>query len=257
LDLLRIEDAKKVQQRLIALKYLTGPADGLWTSRSRSAVREFKVGNGLPHDDLFDGSTEIAVFSPSAVKNASMAINGNKPKEAQEAEGKYPPPAGAFLNPLNVSDATALQKRLSQLGFFKGRPNGVWGVASRTALRDFKAVNNLVADDQWDGNTEQALLGDGVLRASDTFIGGWGEDQGDCGPTHPGRARLRISTRQAEIEDVTCKFVTITRDGSGWRVAAECAKPGKKWSSDVKIEASASRLTWTSNGETNAYMRCK
>ena len=47
LDLLRLEDAKKVQQRLIVLRYLAGPADGLWTSRCRSALREFKQANGL------------------------------------------------------------------------------------------------------------------------------------------------------------------------------------------------------------------
>jgi len=257
LDLLRMEDARRVQQRLIALKYLVGSADGLWTSRCRTALREFKIANGLARDDLFDMSTENAVFSASAVRKVGSALNGNKPKEAPEPEGRYPPPAGASLNPLNAGDAIALQKRLSQQGFFKGKPNGVWGLASRSALRDFKAVSNLTPDDQWDSNTEQAIMADGSVRASETFIGGWGEDQSDCGPTRPGGARLRINTRQAEIEDVTCKFVTIARDGSGWRVAAECAKPGKKWSSDVRIEASAGRLTWTSNGETNAYLRCR
>jgi hypothetical protein len=133
----------------------------------------------------------------------------------------------------------------------------VWGLASRSALHDFKVVSSLAADDQWDSNTEQGLMSDGSLRASETFIGGWGEDQNECGPTQPGGARLRINTRQAEIEDVICRFVTISRDGPGWRVAAECTKPSKKWSSDVKIEASTNRLTWTSNGETNAYVRCK
>jgi hypothetical protein len=256
-DLLRIEDAKKVQLRLIALKYLIGPADGLWTSRSRTALREFKIGNALPRDDFFDTATEIALFSSAAVKKVGLAINGNKLNQAREPEGMYPPPTGATLNPLNSSDAIVLQKRLSQQGYFKGKPNGLWGLASRSALRDFKAVSNLPNDDQWDGNTEQALMAEGSLRASDTFIGGWGEDQNDCDPTQPGGARLRINTRQAEIEDVTCRFAAIRREESGWRVTAECAKQGKKWSSDVKIEASGGRLTWTSNGETNAYLRCR
>lgn len=257
LDLLRMEDARKVQQRLIALKFLVGSTDGLWTSRSRSALREFKIVNGLARDDLFDVFTENALFSASANKKPVLALNGNKPKEVPEPEGRYPPPAGASLNPLNTGDAIALQKRLGQQGFFMGKPNGVWGLASRAALRDFKAVSNLPPNDYWDSDTERALMAEGSVRASETFIGGWGEDQSDCGPTQPGGARLRINTRQAEIEDVTCKFVAITRDGTGWRVAAECAKPGRKWSSDVKLEASAGRLTWTSNGETNAYLRCR
>jgi hypothetical protein len=121
LDLLRMEDAKKVQQRLIALKYLVAPADGLWTSRSRSALREFKIGNGLPHDDLFDETTGSAVFSPSAVKKLGLSVNGGGPKETSEQEARYPPPAGATLNPLNSGDAIILQKRLSQKGYFKGK----------------------------------------------------------------------------------------------------------------------------------------
>jgi peptidoglycan hydrolase-like protein with peptidoglycan-binding domain len=257
LDLLRMEDARKVQQRLISLKYLTGSADGLWTSRCRSALREFKMMNGLARDDLFDVLAENALFSASALKKVDTRPSGNRLKEAPEPEGKYPPPPGASLNPLNKGDAITLQKRLYQLGFFKGNPNGVWGLVSRSALRDFKAVSNLAQDDQWDSNTEQALMADGSVRASETFIGGWGDDQSDCGPTQPGGARLRIDTRQAEAGDVTCRFVTIAREDSGWRVAAECAKPGKKWSSDVKLEASAGRLTWTSNGETSTYLRCR
>jgi peptidoglycan hydrolase-like protein with peptidoglycan-binding domain len=257
LDLLRMEDAKKVQQRLIALRYLAGPADGLWTSRCRSALREFKTANGLAGDDLFDAPTENVLFSTSAIEQAGVAQSGNSPNGAAESEGKYPPPAGGSLNPLNSADAMTVQKRLTQLGFFKGKISGVWGPISRSALRDFKVVNNLASDDQWDSHTEQMLMADGSVRVSETFIGGWGEDQSDCGPTQPGGARLRINTRQAEIEDVVCRFATIARDGSGWRVAAECAKPGKKWSSDVRIEASASRLTWTSNGETSAYLRCR
>jgi len=130
---------------------------------------------------------------------------------------------------------------LSQLGFFTGRPNGVLGLASRAALRDFKAMNSLAADDQWNSETELALNADRVTRASETFIGGWGDDPTDCGPTQPGGARLRINIRQAEIENVICKFGAIAREADGWRVAADCSKPGKRWKSDVKIEVSADR----------------
>ena len=89
-----------------------------------------------------------------------------------------------------------VQKRLSQLsGFFKGKISGVWGLISRSALRDFKVVNNLAPDDQWDSATEQTLMADGSVRVSETFIGGWGRGSGatagrrnqaerDCASTH-------------------------------------------------------------------------
>ena len=257
LDLLRVEDAKRVQQRLITLGFMVGPADGIWTSRSRSALREFKSANSLARDDLLDAPTQAAIFAANAIKGSGISAKGNRVAGPREPEGKYAPPPGTSLNPLNLADAIALQKRLSQLGFFMGKPNGIWGLASRAALRDFKTMDNLAADDKWDADTELALNADRATRASETFIGGWGEDLTDCGPTQLGGARLRINIRQAEIEDVVCKFGAITREGNGWRVAADCSKPGKKWNSDVKIEVSANRLTWSSNGETSAYLRCK
>jgi len=226
-------------------------------SRSSSALREFKSANSLARDDLFDAPTQSAVFAPGALKGTGIPAKGNRVAGAREQEGNYPPPPGTSLNPLNPTDAISLQKRLSQLAFFMGKPNGIWGLASRAALRDFKAVNNLSADDQWNAETEAALNADRATRASETFLGGWGEDLTDCGPTQPGGARLRINIRQAEIENVICKFGAIAREGDGWRVAADCSKPGKRWNSDVKIEVSANRLTWSSNGETSAYMRCK
>jgi hypothetical protein len=64
LDVLRIEDATRVQQRLIELGFLSGTANGIWGPRSRQALRDFRIAHGAPTlrtEDLtvrFGGLTE-------------------------------------------------------------------------------------------------------------------------------------------------------------------------------------------------------
>jgi hypothetical protein len=66
LDLREIENAKRVQQRLIDLGYLFGGADGIWGPRSRQALLEFKVTDGLGDSDTWDEATQERLFSPNA-----------------------------------------------------------------------------------------------------------------------------------------------------------------------------------------------
>src|SRR5262249_20479794 len=54
LDLAQVEDAKRVQQRLIELGFLFGTADGNWGSRSRRALRDFRGSQGLANNDTWD-----------------------------------------------------------------------------------------------------------------------------------------------------------------------------------------------------------
>jgi len=61
------------------------------------------------------------------------------------------------MNPLNREDAEQIQRRLAELGYYAGSDDGVWGAASRNALRGFKTVNRLANDDEWDAATERVL----------------------------------------------------------------------------------------------------
>ena len=49
-----MEDAKRVQQRLIDLGFLFGAADGVWGPRSRRALKDFRIANGLGDSDTWD-----------------------------------------------------------------------------------------------------------------------------------------------------------------------------------------------------------
>jgi hypothetical protein len=156
IDLLQLETAIKTQRRLGELGYFRAPSNGAWGPQSRSALRSFKVANGLPNDDALDQTTAARLFSASAARNTSFA--GMAVVATVATESTYPPPPGATLNPLNRSDAPKIHAKLRELGLYQGTSNTLWSAASRDALRQFKASSELAADDEWDAATETRLM---------------------------------------------------------------------------------------------------
>ena len=76
LDIREIEDAKRVQQRLIDLGFLFGAADGVWGPRSRRALKDFRIANGLGDSDTWDEvAQERLLTAPDA--NAANTADTN------------------------------------------------------------------------------------------------------------------------------------------------------------------------------------
>src|SRR5262249_60940041 len=121
---------------------------------------------------------DISAASPRSISRldptqTNAATSARPPEPMREAA--IPLPHEAERNPSNPADALWIQTKLRELGYYAGNGNGVWGVASRSALRDFKTMNGLQEDDKWDHETEQRLVSRQKIPASRTFIGGWGE----------------------------------------------------------------------------------
>lgn len=172
LMLLHAYVAARVQKRLNELGYTNTAPDGSWGPMSRSALRRFKQANGLLWDDALDRETAARLFSMAAVSATSGPVS--QPDDgAQPFETAYPPPPGAKLNPLNRPDSEWIQQRLADLGYYEGDIDGLWGIAARGALHEFKTTNHLSGDDEWDAATELALKSDGAVRALDSFAARW------------------------------------------------------------------------------------
>ena len=96
LDLLRVEDAKHVQQRLADLGFFVGAPTGIWGPRSRQALRDFKVANGLGADERWDTRVETALGNPQALKAADTFVGtwASEIAECRPAQG-----AGIRISP--------------------------------------------------------------------------------------------------------------------------------------------------------------
>jgi hypothetical protein len=62
-------DIAAAQKRLIQLGFLKGPADGVWGTKSRNALRAFKVANGLSADDKWDDLVSARLYSTKAARS--------------------------------------------------------------------------------------------------------------------------------------------------------------------------------------------
>jgi peptidoglycan hydrolase-like protein with peptidoglycan-binding domain len=65
---------------------------------------------------------------------------------------------------LEIETSTNTQKRLNELGYFRGPINGVWGPQSRNSLKLFKAANDLPDDDAYDALTAARLFSMSAIK---------------------------------------------------------------------------------------------
>lgn len=80
--------------------------------------------------------------------------------------GLEAPEVRAQILDLSRADAASqVQRRLQERGFFSGTVDGVWGRKSRIALREFKAINQIGADDEWSLRVQSVLFEDSSRTA--------------------------------------------------------------------------------------------
>jgi hypothetical protein len=164
---------------------------------------------------------------------------------------------GEVASVIDLSDAQNVrwvQSRLQEFGFLRERTAG-WDSFSRSALRDFKAANNLGTDEKWDFKTEELLASGSALHAEQTFVGSWSE--ASCEPG--ARPDIVISSRRAvSSAGGTCEFSNLKSTGAAWSVVTACSNAGEKWTATIRLAMSGGKLIWTGrNGNQTQYSRCQ
>jgi hypothetical protein len=240
------------QSRLESTASIDPPSE---QSEPRGAIHE-------PQQESVDtpsanSNTENSNTANTNAGNISTSSSNSKtawnvavlPKQITETAASSEPE----LNPQNPSNAIWVQARLADLGYFTGSRSGVWGPATRSALRDFKSMNGLQEDDQWDKETEQRLSSRLVIPAAKTFIGGWAEDSDQCRTG----AVLSINSRAAKSTGAECDFRSVKRETAArWHVEAVCTDGGRPWTANVNLKLNTPKLTWSSERGTATYVRC-
>ena len=88
----------------------------------------------------------------------------------------------------------------------------------------------------------------------------WGPTAGACSRSEArrlGMLPMRIDERGARAGGVSCSFreTTVTSSNS-WAVVAQCRSGRERWTSNVRLALSGSRLTWSSERGSQGYVRC-
>jgi hypothetical protein len=262
-DLLDLSNALVVQKRLSDLGYFNGPVNGAWGPVSRLSLRMFKATNGLPNDDIFDVATAELLHSSQALRKTST---GNAESANKLSESAYTPPIGATLNPLNRADATKIHSKLRSLGLYRGNSNTLWSMASRDALKKFRAYAGLEATDQWDAQTEQRLLSPSPSQMTDftesafyAAVGGiWASDVRSCpgGNGSSEGSAIKISAKRAETGAGRCEFGLPIGGGTNWKVVGICTVNSETWTANINLVRNGNILSWSSERGSAKYLSC-
>jgi len=132
------EDVKAIQERLSALGYDAGPADGIFGSLTQEAVLQFQK--------------DHALYADGIVGNMSMEVLNHLSADTEEVPQTVTVPEAwtGFSRSLSYgsqgSDVTAIQTLLKDLGYDVGGIDGVFGNLTMNAVRQFQQDHQLDAD---------------------------------------------------------------------------------------------------------------
>ncbi len=137
------ERTRRAQQMLIDLNLLDGTPDGAFGPKTASSVLWFQEKYNLPMTGTLDDRTFEALIEKSAEANANKVV----------------------------------QQRLIDLGYLRGRADGIFGDRSVAALKLFQALQGLEATGEADEATLAALNSEGLATVPARLKTG---DKGDA-----------------------------------------------------------------------------
>lgn len=248
LDLADLDAASQVQRRLQERGYFVGLVDGVWGPKSRIALRDFKATNGLGADDGWNLRVQFALFDDGYRAAPAAYVPPDPATTTNGLFQPFPPPPDVRLHPLNRADALRIQSQLLELGYYRKAGDGVWGLASRSALRDFKAANGLPADDIWDSSVEALIQNGRSLHAAETPFGEWAIVGTSCIDPNS-LQRLTISAKDISARQMICRLqYGLVRSGDKWFGSASCLRDQQEISVRVSLEMAQGRLVDHSTG---------
>jgi hypothetical protein len=138
--------------------------------------------------------------------------------------------------------------------------DGVWGLRSQRALRDFRSAEGLGDNDVWNVPAQERLFSADTRQMSSapdvTFVGRWALNAAQCQAGEGGQPPVLISERRATAFGGVCEFVGIDRESQNrWRIRASCSAEGDRWNANVRLTLNGNRLTWSSERGTVSYIR--
>ncbi len=164
----------RLQQNLQRLGYYQGPITGNFREQTEQAVRDFQAAVGISVDGVVGSTTQSRIDS-------TLTFAGNSPFPPGFPPQSIPSnPAVPFGSPLpginnarvpyinrilrrgdRGSEVQLLQSRLADLGFYFGEIDGIYGELTERAVLNFQASSRLSLTGIADGETLNALLGNG------------------------------------------------------------------------------------------------
>lgn len=181
-----------LQRKLRELGYFSANITSYYGPITEKAVREYQEDNGIPPT----GKVEPTTWS--------LLFGGRKSGEPEHFLPNYPRRALSFGE---VSPQVAiLQKRLTELGFYKGPINSIYDQATRTAVINFQRYYRITPTGQVGITTWEFLFDSNTVAIDRVFL-----QRGDVGP-QVGRLQQRLKNLGYYQGAITSYFDESTED---------------------------------------------
>ncbi len=155
------EDVKLMQNRLIALGYLKGTADGSFGTSTLQALRAFQTRHGLTADGVAGAKTYAKLFSDDALEPTPTPGVGDTSIIPERT--------------LNIGDSgddvKSVQQRLKDLDYAIATIDGAYGEGTAAAMKAFQQMNGLTANGNGNLATYAKLYSDNAVTAKGVQLG--------------------------------------------------------------------------------------
>lgn len=152
-------EVKQLQQRLSDLGYFTGTVDGKFGQATVKALKAFQKKNGLTQDAVYGAQTRTVLFGVNPIYASATPTPSPTPTVFVDAATAVTIQSGS-----RGSMVLGLQQRLSALGYYTSRLDGVFLEDDIAAVRAFQKANGLTVDGKAGYQTQLLLYSDTAIR---------------------------------------------------------------------------------------------
>lgn len=153
---------KTLQTRLQVLGYYSGSITGKCDLDTINAMNDFELRHSLLGDSLMDAYDQSVLYGSTAISAYVVVTPTPAPTLA--------PPAGTVRRGDKGTDATLVQERLQQLGYYTGKITGTFNEGTEAALKAFQIKSGLEDDGICGPVTRTVLYGINAIYAIATPI---------------------------------------------------------------------------------------
>ena len=150
----------RLQQRLQALGYLAGNADGKFGVATQAAVMAFQRNNNLTADGKAGSATQSKLYGGTSNRASGNAANISSNNSGGRDTSGIASTGYETLQFGSEGDAVRrLQNKLQSLGYSPGYTDGKFGASTEAAVMAFQSNNNLTVDGKAGPATQRRLYG--------------------------------------------------------------------------------------------------
>ncbi|MBR4081559.1 MAG: peptidoglycan-binding protein [Clostridia bacterium] len=211
-----------LQKALNKLGYSCGSADGKFGTGTRNAVIRFQRANGL----TADGAAGVNTLKRIEAKLAGTTASSPAPTPSTGTTtntGSYKAPTRVLRPGYTGEDVKTVQRRLKELGYYKGAIDGKYGSGTVAAMKAFQKAKGLTVDGKGGPQTYKKLFPQQSSNTSTT------------GDPFPAKGNNLLAVARSQLGYVGSNTpsnltgANVTRDGYWTKYGEYTGHNGESW----------------------------